>query len=413
MHRSHTLVLALLAATLGPSVRAQVPIPEGDAAGPAPPDVQQILYREALEDGQTWKQITIAATGAALQGGEPSSRTIEGMTVATDALSRQHYALSFSVGTDSLVTLYRHGAGEPGRITMLPSQFLLLAEKTVPVLRGEHPSDDLFQIGAGPEGVTFAWRTTYSRFWIASILLFVIGGPAFAVYAGGVWRERKRKANETRRLREAIEWRECERKRMARELHDGPLQDVLLVKRMILSAESVSANPANVELARTAITGAAQGIRAIGDNLDPPALQYGLKAGLRTLVDKLSKHYPAVEIDFHYEAAENSPDVVGDRRLHAYRIVQEALNNALKHARSQHVRVSLSLGSRGIHASVKDDGEGLPQLSKIADAHERGSGGYGLKSARDRAGSIGGTLDWQSDSEGTTVSLFIPFDLQA
>jgi signal transduction histidine kinase len=403
------MVLALLFAT---SAAAQVPIPEHLPAGPAPASVQSTLYGEALEEGSTWESILAEAAAASVNGqeGHPpegAPRSVEGLTVVTDALTRQYYALSFYVGADSVVTLYRHGAGDGAAITMLPGQFALLAEKALPVVRGERPNADLFDVGLGAGGVTLGIRKTYPAWAFVSALLLAFLAPAAAVYAAGLRRDRKRRGAEVRRLRDAIEWREAERKRLARELHDGPLQDVLLVKRMVVAARSAGADPESVELATSAITSAARGIRALGENLDPPALQYGLGSGLRKLTERLSLHYPDTEVELAY--SESGPALPEETRLHTYRILQEALNNALKHGGASRVSLDVRVSARLIEARVDDDGIGFSK-EPGGDAAASGglAGGYGLKSARDRAASTGGDLTWTSGDGGTTVALTIP-----
>ena len=411
MPHPNRLALALLYAT---TAAAQVPIPDGSLAGPAPPDVQSALYGEALEEGTSWGSIVAEAGAAslpgrdgALGGGLGEALPIEGLTVATDAVRRQYYALSFYVSADSVVTLHRHGSGDAAPITMLPGQFALLAEKALPVVRGGHPSADLFDVGLSGGGVTLGIRKTYPAWAFASAVLLAFLGPAGAVYVAGVRRDRRRKSAEDRRLREAIEWRESERKRLARELHDGPLQDVLLVKRMVLAAGSAGSDKDGSDLAASAITSAARGIRALGENLDPPALQYGLESGLKRLTERLALHYPAVDISLAY--SDDGPPLAEETRLHTYRILQEALNNALKHGKPSAVSLRVRVNPRVVQAEVVDDGIGFSEGARTASGvHNASTGGYGFKSAKDRAASTGGDLNWRSGPEGTTVTLTIP-----
>jgi len=89
-----------------------------------------------------------------------------------------------------------------------------------------------------------------------------------------------------------------------------------------------------------------------------------------------------------------------------YRIVQEALNNTIKHARAHHIHVLLDGGQPGqLLISIKDDGVGF--------VHEPGeesqAGGFGMKTMRERAEALGGSLRvLSSPGQGTSVEVIIP-----
>jgi signal transduction histidine kinase len=90
--------------------------------------------------------------------------------------------------------------------------------------------------------------------------------------------------------------------------------------------------------------------------------------------------------------------------LHLYRIAQEAVNNAIKHGKAQHINVALTRVNGSIRLTVRDDGTGFPKESK--------SNGIGLRVMNYRAGMIGASLTIQSSREtGTLVSCQLP-DIQ-
>jgi signal transduction histidine kinase len=91
-----------------------------------------------------------------------------------------------------------------------------------------------------------------------------------------------------------------------------------------------------------------------------------------------------------------------EARLHLYRIVQEAVNNALKHARASTIDVLLDAGKEEIRLEVRDNGVGFSGKAP-------GSSSIGLKSMRYRAHAIGGRLEIQSESgKGTVVRCVLP-----
>jgi signal transduction histidine kinase len=89
---------------------------------------------------------------------------------------------------------------------------------------------------------------------------------------------------------------------------------------------------------------------------------------------------------------------------HLYRIAQEAVNNALKHAGARRIRVSLSRGTGALRLQIKDNGRGLPTA-------QRPNSGLGLEIMRHRAHVIGASLEVDSRSnEGVTVTCTLPLD---
>jgi signal transduction histidine kinase len=89
-----------------------------------------------------------------------------------------------------------------------------------------------------------------------------------------------------------------------------------------------------------------------------------------------------------------------------YRVAQEALHNALRHAAASGVRLTLSRAGRQVVLEVSDDGRGFD--GGDAGANRAASGGLGLDSMRERAAAAGGTLTIRSDAKGTVVRMTVP-----
>ncbi len=197
----------------------------------------------------------------------------------------------------------------------------------------------------------------------------------------------------------------AERSRLARELHDSVTQSLYsitlyaeAVARMLASGAGPEAVDHLRELRATAQE-ALREMRLLIFQLSPLALDKGGLAGA------LQKRLDAVEarggmkVDLQVEGTEALTPRV---RQELYQVAQEALNNALKHARAQSVRVLLTFGEQDTRLEVHDDGIGF--TSEAADR----SGGVGLRSMRERAQAIGAALDLESSpGAGTTVRITV------
>jgi signal transduction histidine kinase len=136
--------------------------------------------------------------------------------------------------------------------------------------------------------------------------------------------------------------------------------------------------------------------------LHPPALQEaGLPAAVRTYCEQFSESSSiAVECD----ADDAVHDLSRGAALALFRIVQEALGNAAKHAQARHITVHLGRANGVVSLAVSDDGIGF-------DASGLGtSGGLGLIMMRERATQLNGKFEFESaPGRGTTIRVVIPF----
>lgn len=218
-----------------------------------------------------------------------------------------------------------------------------------------------------------------------------------------------RDLTERRRLKgfgiAAIEAAEEERRRIARELHDDTAQ-TLVALLMRLSAlqrrPEVEALAEDLEALRDGLQDAVEGVRRIARGLRPPELQdVGLAAALRSFVRSL----PASgKVDLELDGSEA---LLGpDRSLAVYRIAQEATSNAIRHAGAERIGVGIRLEPEGrqVRLEVADDGAGFD-----LEAIESPGGGLGLIGMEERAQSVGGRLDVDSEpGGGTRVRVYFP-----
>ncbi|MFL6121444.1 GAF domain-containing sensor histidine kinase [Actinophytocola sp.] len=197
-----------------------------------------------------------------------------------------------------------------------------------------------------------------------------------------------------------------ERNRIARELHDAVSQKLFSLR---LTADAASAlldrDPARAraELAtvRRLAAEASSELREIVVGHRPPDLAGdGLDRALRKQVELLDRvHAPVLR----FAGCDCVPTLTEQGQEAVYRIAQEAIHNALRHANAGRIDVVLTAGDRGTVLRVTDDGVGFAPASTVAGRR------LGLASMRERAAAVGGTLTVTSEpGGGTTVRLAVP-----
>ena len=204
---------------------------------------------------------------------------------------------------------------------------------------------------------------------------------------------------------------ETERARLARELHDGPVQSLIaLGQRAEMAQRSVGRDQAEqaqalLEELRQTARDSVQELRRLIGALRPVYLEdLGFAPALRALVQEASErtHVP-IRLEFGEDIKRLGPRV----ELAAYRIAQEALNNALQHAQPQHITVRLYCEGQTLVLTVHDDGIGF-ELPQQPDLLTR-TGHFGLIDMRERAMLLGGELEIRTTpGRGTVVTARLP-----
>lgn len=192
-----------------------------------------------------------------------------------------------------------------------------------------------------------------------------------------------------------------ERRRIARELHDGLGQELTLVKVLVDSLHSPDARAGE---ASKAIEAALQQIRSISHLLHPPLLdELGLESAVRWYVQGLTRR-SGIETSLELEPAE-FPRLPSAIENAVYRIIQEALTNVFRHSGAKNACVTLKSGEGFVAVSVRDDGRGIPD--DIA-TFKPGSVGVGVGGMRQRVKEFGGELRLMNAGPGALLEVIIP-----
>ena len=199
-----------------------------------------------------------------------------------------------------------------------------------------------------------------------------------------------------------------ERRRIARDLHDGLGQE-LAVAKMVLD-KTAQRKPKGAETqasieASDIIDRAIQQVRSLSHLLHPPLLdEVGLISALRWYLDGLTER-SGIETSLDVQPSD-FPRLVSDLETAIFRIVQEALTNVFRHAEARNVWIGLTQREDATVITVRDDGKGIEQ--RVAEL-QPDSVGVGIGGMKQRAREFGGELRLINTNPGTLVELIVPF----
>ncbi|WP_243467553.1 GAF domain-containing sensor histidine kinase [Acetivibrio straminisolvens] len=204
---------------------------------------------------------------------------------------------------------------------------------------------------------------------------------------------------------------EEERKRIAREIHDGPAQamanltfKVELLKKLIQSSQYEKCTK-ELDALNAAIKSTSKEIRTLLYDLKPSFLDAGLIAALQNRFGIFEEN-TGIKVEFNVSGDDSQIEYYIASTL--YRMLQESLSNIQKHSRAKNVTVDFSIDDSMIYVTLTDDGVGFDPKQKLKKSPNI-SGGFGLRGLKERAELVKGKVDIKSSpGKGTCVSICIP-----
>lgn len=226
------------------------------------------------------------------------------------------------------------------------------------------------------------------------LLLLVLVLLVFLIIFVGTksaWDRRKKEVYLQRKFTQRLlEKTEQERNRIARDLHDGLSQDLLLLKNQIHQI-----TPAKIDAVINEV-------RAISRNIHPAMLeQIGLKSSIISICEQImqaEKLFITAEIQY-------SRRLTKQKELQLFRIVQEALNNILKYANASAGKVNIFETGDKLTVIIKDNGQGFDVEAALLSKNS-----FGLLSIMERSKVLNGKATIESSEEGTIIHIEIPID---
>jgi two-component system NarL family sensor kinase len=210
-----------------------------------------------------------------------------------------------------------------------------------------------------------------------------------------------------RAARAVIEAEEKERKRIAGDLHDGVGQ-MMSAARMNLSAfeseltNMEEAQKMKLEKIMALVDESCKEVRSVSHNMMPNALlKAGLASALRDFIEKIDANL--IKVDLYSEGLQERID--SNTEIVLYRVIQECVNNVIKHAKASHLDLSLIKEAEGISVTIEDNGIGF-------NTKQEGKfDGIGLQNIRSRIQFLKGEIDISSEpGKGTLIAIYVPLE---
>jgi signal transduction histidine kinase len=204
---------------------------------------------------------------------------------------------------------------------------------------------------------------------------------------------------------------EEERARIAREIHDGPVQEIIalgqrvdILRNHIAQANTAEINKVLNEMRDTQMA-TVEELRRIVNDLRPVYLE---DLGLLPALEMLARQANARgQVYVQIKVPDEIQRLPLDVELAAYRITQEALNNALQHANAQEIVIEVTCSVDGLLLTIADDGQGFAPPEQLESLTRTGR--FGLLGIRERVGQLGGTMVLEAKPHvGTRITIRLP-----
>ncbi len=249
----------------------------------------------------------------------------------------------------------------------------------------------------------------YRTWWFLTLTALAVSGAIFTAFKYRIRQLEQRQAAQQTFARQLIESQEAERKRIAAELHDGLGQNLLVIKnRALFGLLQPDDAPRAAEQLNDISTTASQAIdevRQIAANLHPYQLdRLGLTKALKAMVRKVGE---AAQLEVVCSIDNLDGRLEPTAEINLYRIVQECLNNIVKHAAATESSVQLRRLPQSLQLTIRDNGRGF--MPAAVQSGSEGQSSFGLNGLSERSRLLNGTLNIESTpGAGTKVTVNIP-----
>lgn len=248
----------------------------------------------------------------------------------------------------------------------------------------------------------------YKTFWFNGFLvLSIIGGIGFA-FKKRIQKLNKEKLQQEEFTKKLIESQENERKRVAAELHDSLGQDLLIIKNKALISIKKTKDFDQLKKEMNEISDLTSAtlndVREISYNLRPYELdRLGLTKTIESMIERANN---STNINFAANIDDIDKVFIPEVEINIYRIIQESLNNVIKHSEASEVNLIINRSEKEIVISISDNGKGF-DLKKYR--MKAGKKGFGLKGIEERVRLLNGEFNIESEvGKSTTVRIIIP-----
>ena len=286
------------------------------------------------------------------------------------------------------------------------------------------PGDYVFTvIAANSDGV---WNTQgasvrvrvvppfYRTWWFLSVVGLSLVGLALLGYRRHVTKLKRDQAAQVRFSRQLLQSQEDERKRIAGELHDGLGQNLLVIKNLALFGLARQ-NSQDVEQSQlgeisTTVSEAIEEVRTIARNLRPYELdRLGLTLAIESIATRIGSS-STIKFTSQIDPIDNI--FSHEAEINLFRIVQEAINNVVKHSEATEVSATIKRDGTQVVITIRDNGKGFApdtergatQYESVNDLMRLRNRGFGLTGIVERVAMLNGKLSMQSSpGQGTTI----------
>ncbi len=243
----------------------------------------------------------------------------------------------------------------------------------------------------------------YQTWWFVVLCVLAIALLIFWIYQRRLFAEKRKRAAQEDFSRRLIAAHEAERRRVAAELHDSLGQTLAMIKNRAVFAVQ---NSNDLEKAKEEFnqitdqsTYAINEVREISYNLRPYLLErLGLTKALKSLFNKTAEN-SGLKITANIENIDNL--FTSEEEMSIYRIVQESLNNILKHAEADEVKINIKKTEQFLTVKIQDNGKGF-ETNGVVNSNKKE--GFGLLGMAERIKILGGTHTIESVlGQGTNV----------